>query len=542
MVSRRKVQTDCGHEVDLKGAWSLTTDQPPVILERQEEDFIGTLLEDLHGDTFGALATNFRPKQTGPDGLLRLFQPVHRVFNLALLEAHCTSFGLPRLDARQIDSAGLVVRRVRTLGTGRVVYDAWCATKGVATGWVALPPESDPAHAQDPEPARRPQVRYTGNVEFDRARFGPSGPPASEDTVSLFIAPPPVATHTKRTVLYGVIPLASSSRAGAMAKGPEPADDKWSDHISVLLKTRTGNGANSVQWPDSLGRNLDKEKDLGTSPITLGNAVSTNATRFVLLVRQLTQEFQLLAPVNPQTVASLVTTLNELTVTLIDGSTRKLGDYLLAAADVYFTLRLETETTPSLPRPDTWPAISGTQADTIRDRLKQISAEIELQMFATASGAGRYDDPGARYVIRAFVRVKQPCDCPPKIVWSPYSERFSIAPWFESGPGGPVPVMLPDLTPDFLKKAKPNVAFSVPSSLANVLNQDPKSFFTGLAGKGSGFSLDFICGFNIPIITICAFILLNIMLNLLNIIFRWLPYVKVCIPFPRPPATTPPAP
>ena len=35
------------------------------------------------------------------------------------------------------------------------------------------------------------------------------------------------------------------------------------------------------------------------------------------------------------------------------------------------------------------------------------------------------------------------------------------------------------------------------------------------------------------LITICAFIVLNIFLSLLNIIFFWLPFVKICVPFPR---------
>ena len=66
-----------------------------------------------------------------------------------------------------------------------------------------------------------------------------------------------------------------------------------------------------------------------------------------------------------------------------------------------------------------------------------------------------------------------------------------------------------------------------------VLNQDPKKFLEGKPGPGTGFDLDWICGFSIPIITICAFIVLNIFLVLLNLLFFWLPFVKVCIPFPR---------
>ena len=37
---------------------------------------------------------------------------------------------------------------------------------------------------------------------------------------------------------------------------------------------------------------------------------------------------------------------------------------------------------------------------------------------------------------------------------------------------------------------------------------------------------------SIPIITLCAFILLIIMISLLDIIFRWLPWFITCFPVP----------
>jgi hypothetical protein len=56
-----------------------------------------------------------------------------------------------------------------------------------------------------------------------------------------------------------------------------------------------------------------------------------------------------------------------------------------------------------------------------------------------------------------------------------------------------------------------------------------------LEGKFSteGLTLGWICGFNIPLITICAFIVLNIFLSLFDLIFRWLFFIKICVPFPK---------
>jgi hypothetical protein len=79
------------------------------------------------------------------------------------------------------------------------------------------------------------------------------------------------------------------------------------------------------------------------------------------------------------------------------------------------------------------------------------------------------------------------------------------------------------------------VTFVVPERLFNLLNKNsPDDFLKGSASEGDfQLGLDWICGFNIPIITLCAFIVLFIFLVLLNLIFWWLPFIKICIPFPK---------
>jgi hypothetical protein len=46
-----------------------------------------------------------------------------------------------------------------------------------------------------------------------------------------------------------------------------------------------------------------------------------------------------------------------------------------------------------------------------------------------------------------------------------------------------------------------------------------------------GFGM--ICSLSIPIITICALILLMIFVSLFDLIFHWLPFFILCFPFPR---------
>ena len=54
----------------------------------------------------------------------------------------------------------------------------------------------------------------------------------------------------------------------------------------------------------------------------------------------------------------------------------------------------------------------------------------------------------------------------------------------------------------------------------------------GACRDGGGINLGMICSLSIPIITICALILLMIIVTLLDFIFRWLPYFVLCLPVP----------
>src|SRR5262249_41583826 len=95
-------------------------------------------------------------------------------------------------------------------------------------------------------------------------------------------------------------------------------------------------------------------------------------------------------------------------------------------------------------------------------------------------------------------------------------------------PSAPVP--LPDLKN--VKSLLPNVTFEVPKSVFDLLRKNDVGIFQNNVKKGSDANGSMLCGFNVPIITVCAFVLLNILLNILNLIFWWLPFVKICLPFP----------
>jgi hypothetical protein len=105
------------------------------------------------------------------------------------------------------------------------------------------------------------------------------------------------------------------------------------------------------------------------------------------------------------------------------------------------------------------------------------------------------------------------------------SAPFSIAAFFDpEAPARPIRISLPiDASLAGLRKFKKNVTVVLSESLRKKMSDGLQSQDApGL--DCSGFML------SIPIITICALIVLMIFISLLNIVFWWLPFFKLCLP------------
>jgi hypothetical protein len=117
------------------------------------------------------------------------------------------------------------------------------------------------------------------------------------------------------------------------------------------------------------------------------------------------------------------------------------------------------------------------------------------------------------------------------------TEPFQLASIFDANaPARPSQVALPlDTTPAGLRKHDKSVAFMISDELAKQMARIKglKELTDGEVGS-PGIGIGFICSLSIPIITLCAFIVLMIFIALLNIIFWWLPFFKICFPIPIP--------
>mgnify|MGYP000848388008 CR=1 FL=1 len=142
---------------------------------------------------------------------------------------------------------------------------------------------------------------------------------------------------------------------------------------------------------------------------------------------------------------------------------------------------------------------------------------------------------GAGYRIRCVYQRPNCGPIHPPIVSKP-SETFELAPFFDpDAPARPIRITLPvDTSIAGLRKFKKNVGFVFSNQLRNQMSKigPLKDVMDGKLDGGGSWGLGEICMFSIPIITICAMIVLMIFISLLNIIFWWIPLLRICIPIP----------
>jgi hypothetical protein len=483
-----------------------------MIVTASEQDFVAAILKDAKDVVWRSNPAARAPARQ--NGVIALSQPIHKSFNLVLLEAACEAPGGPRLDPRKIKDAGLVLRRHSDKG-----LEGWMSDGPAKRGWLALGPM-----AEDPDPVSREAPR-SGHAGLDQIIAGRrAGAQLAEQVFPLFPAPPDLCAALGKTILYGVIPVASAELSESPSPVPDyatlPAAEKTEldNHLSVYFKARQSASALPLA-----GQVLSPDWAKG------GNAVSTDASPIVLFLRQLAIECDAFGN-SPQAKALMAVLSRVLLPVALDWrgeavASVRASDFLAAAVPILLEGKVNSG---GLAMPLQWPAVAPSLA---AELMAAAYACISARFAEVTAKAGKFDEQGRRYQVRAFLRVASRKDCPPKIEWSKPSEEFTILPWW-AGAAPPIQVPLPDIT-DF-KSLKPGVAFQVPKGLANFLNKDlSKVLSGGEPTGGTGLDIAWLCSFSIPIITICAFILLSIIIGLLNIVFWWLPFVKICLPMPK---------
>lgn len=160
-------------------------------------------------------------------------------------------------------------------------------------------------------------------------------------------------------------------------------------------------------------------------------------------------------------------------------------------------------------------------------RLKEAKDPVDVPKFAPGDGAS--------YVLRCVYERPHCKGIHPPVVSEP-SRPFQLASFFDpEAPARPVRITMPiDTSISGLRKFPKNVSFLISNKLRQQIERIRGVKLEDLDGGDIGiepsFDLGVICSLSIPIITICALILLMIIVQLLNIVFWWLPFFKICFP------------
>jgi hypothetical protein len=271
----------------------------------------------------------------------------------------------------------------------------------------------------------------------------------------------------------------------------------------------------------------------GTPPLPSPNPQAQSFQMFSLALRMLQSVFSAFdGSTNGNQILAILNKYNVTFAPSASPPTQPMGDFFQSAKVALIDYNPQTSSSPqTITMPASWDGLSNPDESAL---VTAMIAALTPQSQNLLAPQGRYQDSSRLYRLRFFFRIKNEMpSCPPELVWSHYSAPFRIAAWFEGGQRPHPPVPLPD--PANFGNMKPNCSFQVPTNLMSAMQGSTLSgLMNGAGGSGGGGpSLGWICGFNIPLITICAFFVLNIFLMLLNIVFFWLPFIKICIPFPN---------
>jgi hypothetical protein len=168
--------------------------------------------------------------------------------------------------------------------------------------------------------------------------------------------------------------------------------------------------------------------------------------------------------------------------------------------------------------------------DLIRRRWRMLVGGLVEQwqdQIGVAEALAGGDERLYQVSIHARVRGEAGCEY---LVHSAPSLPFHIASFYETRLMRPRPIRMPSLAD--LKKAVSGAAMIMPEDLNKEVS---RLRFPDGEVKQSGLELAgrWIYVFSIPIVTICAMILLMLMITILDFIFRWIPYAILRIPLPR---------
>jgi hypothetical protein len=465
----------------------------------------------------------------------RLYQPLHQRFYLLSAALACRLPGLPDHTVKpdEGESIGFVIRRVDPLSIGG--------------------PVSNPATRQEFAwiDAERPGWRLVSSA----------GLAEGEQELSLF---PMVygENGSRRRLLAGLIPVGRrqeyvSARtlpppSGTTSAASAPGDDP---RLVDLQRTLIDPWAEQIDLFDHKLSAADKANPAIKFSLDLGAALILLDFVNYLVAQAPDVGNKIVDPLAPSPTGAgliLYTTFASTMLTNQDTS----GQVSLAEAmkkakqneSIFESATMQPNTTPSLPAG--YPRVSLLQ-NSARALMTLNSQNVRAIQTLVAPALTTPIPPsppripakdpvspvGNIWFVARCVYKRPQCGPGSRVLLSDPTEPFQLASIFDpDAPARQSQVALPlDTTPAGLRKHDKGAAFMISDELSKQMARIKglKELTEGDVG-GPGIGIGFICSLSIPIITLCAFIVLMIFIVLLNIIFWWMPFFKICFPIPMP--------
>jgi hypothetical protein len=534
------------HDVAISAPWYAPTRRNVAIHRYLDAGFVAQFQADAnnapqnHPELFDWEPEDRLPPSQG--GVLKLRRPVHRTFYVVAWEASCKLPSAPAVAAQKIASAGFVLR------TGDAnAPQGFQIVRGRPQGWAPVELTADPDAARQvkalglvPRQAT-PNPGYTGEETF------PLHPLAVQDGT------------TPHTLLFGYLPIGGGDYVPASPPAPPP------DTGDDMLK--------DLPWPFGLAGFSNGPPGSYTfdQQITAGQINSAMAA----LLRVLLGRYQLVDPAawNDTANASLVGILDGLSfyadppLPLSDQTLREWAAATAVAGSTLGTVLRDyaATTVPGASTTHAQALLSGLmQADptssdvtlppsqhldagaanllVVETVAAQFRAALRLRLVQAVAASSAAlpvpklaSGPSGRYFVVPFVRTIRPNGCE-HIYWGSPSDPFAVAAAFDPEAARPSLIEMPSLA-DAKKGMARGATFDMPPDLADLMNgltsnSAVQSMWSGGGGPSGGLGIRFLCSFSLPVITICAMLMLSIVISLLNIFMGWIAWVKICLPLP----------
>lgn len=500
----------------------------PVLLRFDSDSFMAALAAQLQADPAGLAANVATPvtyrlpppgEQTAPTPTeLKLYQPLHGHFNLVAASLVCQ---LPGLPEREVNAAAgervrFVLRRSDAAGEW-----AWVSDPTVQGGraWKQLPA----AGAVDPAEELLPMfpVRYSTGDRM-RKLFVGLIPTASGDT---FKATGPLSP---------LAPVGSGSGAPPADPRPSALTNKVTDPLRALGAMPT-DAPSDAQDPAAVAQAMADQQ--------------TEASRFLLLdfAQFLHDNLSWFTtdPAQPPIDPPGVALWNQLLVPVVAAGSATWIDALATAWSERLIISGDAPGTSSLNLNLRVPGLTPDQLDqwVVAALPPQPAPDPQAPAVSIQGDAAppppvpKLDtDGGTSYMIRCVYQRPACGPLQPDAVSDP-SDLFQIAGFFDlDAPSRSIVIPMPLNTGiKDLRKLRKNVSFLLSNELRQQINRvtSLKDALDGKFADGQSLDIGLICSFSIPVITICALIVLMIFISLLNIVFWWMPFLRICFPILR---------